>query len=231
MSSFTHKNLSLYFDREIKPTPHQVSGGTISQNSTDIWYNKRMNETAKEKKHDLRCEMRARRREVSPEERAQVSAGICRKLMDDPAVRSTLSGSGALAVYLASCDEIDLSGLVNEMIARGARVVSPRWNGETYDLARIKSLSADDLRLGPMNILEPDEADITRHDDVAVWIVPGLAFTADGRRLGYGGGWYDRLLADAAPDSVKIGVAHSFQLVPGIPVEAHDAMLDRIVTA
>ena len=48
---------------------------------------------------------------------------------------------------------------------------------------------------GPMNILEPAEADIVKPADVEVWVIPGLAFTKDGKRLGYGGGWYDRLLA------------------------------------
>lgn len=190
-----------------------------------------MNNTAKAIKLDLRREMRSRRKQITPEERERASGIICRKLMDDPAVLSAAtSEGGVLAVYLASSDEIDLSGLINEIIGRGARVVSPRWNGETYDLAKITSLSANDLRIGPMNILEPDEADITRPDDVTAWIVPGLAFTPDGRRLGYGGGWYDRLLADASDKSAKIGVAHAFQLVHEIPVEPHDAVLDRVVT-
>ena len=48
---------------------------------------------------------------------------------------------------------------------------------------------------GPMNILEPAEADIVKPADVEVWVIPGLAFTKDGKRLGYGDGWYDRLLA------------------------------------
>lgn len=81
-----------------------------------------------------------------------------------------------------------------------------------------------------MNILEPAEADITDPQDVAVWIVPGLAFTSDGKRLGYGGGWYDRLLTQAAAGSVKLGVAHGFQIAADLPSEPHDIPLDRIIS-
>jgi 5-formyltetrahydrofolate cyclo-ligase len=80
-----------------------------------------------------------------------------------------------------------------------------------------------------MNILESAEAEVVEPSEVAAWIVPGLAFTKDGKRLGYGGGWYDRLLADAN-GTLKIGVAHEFQIVDDLPHEPHDILLDRVVT-
>ena len=135
-----------------------------------------------------------------------------------------------IACLASTPDEIDLSSFIVEMLGRGAHVVAPRWNGETYELAKLKGLSGDSLRRGPMNILEPAEAEIAEPPEVAVWIIPGLAFTKDGRRLGYGGGWYDRLLAAAAGDSLKIGVAHEFQIVDDLPYEPHDALLSRVVT-
>ena len=73
------------------------------------------------------------------------------------------------------------------------------------------------------------EAEIVRPSEVAAWIVPGLAFTIQGDRLGYGGGWYDRLMA-GAKGSFKIGVAHDFQIVENLPHEPHDIQLIRIVT-
>ena len=81
-----------------------------------------------------------------------------------------------------------------------------------------------------MNILEPAEAEIVRPSDVAVWIVPGLAFTRDGKRLGYGGGWYDRFLASARKDALKIGVAHKFQILDNLPYEPHDILLNCVIT-
>lgn len=175
--------------------------------------------------------MRARRKALSPEERARTSTTICVKLIDDVAAQLRHFDCGdAVAVYLASPDEIDLTDFIHEMLNRGVTVVSPRWNGKTYELAKIRSLSGKDLRRGPMNILEPDEAEIVEPADVSAWIIPGLAFTSDGKRLGYGGGWYDRLLAASAKDSLKIGVAHDFQIVDDLPTEPHDVLVDRVVT-
>ena len=176
--------------------------------------------------------MRARRRALSPEARARASDIICAKLIAGGAITvrtDPYDGGGAIAVYLASPDEIDLSGFIREMLARGVTVVSPRWNGETYELAKLRGLSESHLRRGPMNIREPAEAELVEPSDVAAWIVPGLVFTKDGKRIGYGGGWYDRLLADAK-SSIKIGVAHEFQIVDDLPHEPHDIQLTHVVT-
>jgi 5-formyltetrahydrofolate cyclo-ligase len=63
-----------------------------------------------------------------------------------------------------------------------------------------------------------------------VVIVPGLAFTAGGDRLGQGGGWYDRFLAGVRPDCTTIGVCFSEQVVDAIPTEGHDVVMDHVVT-
>ena len=97
------------------------------------------------------------------------------------------------------------------MLDRGVKVVAPRWNGKTYELSRLKRLAECDLRRGPMGILEPAEAKIVKPSEVAAWIVPGLAFTANAKGF-------------------KIGVAHDFQIVENLPHEPHDIRLIRIVT-
>ena len=192
-----------------------------------------MEETSRSK-NAIRRWMRALRRALTRKEHKRASKVICNKLIDDnriPVAANSFDGGGAVAVYLASPEEIDLSDFIIAMLDRGITVVSPRWNGETYELAKLKSLSKASLRRGPMDILEPAEAEIVMSSKVAAWIVPGLAFTKDGVRLGYGGGWYDRLLADARKDSLKIGVAHEFQVVEALPSEPHDIRLDRLVVA
>lgn len=176
--------------------------------------------------------MRTLRRALSPEERDRASKIIAAKLINDSAVTDALDlleHDNTVAVYLASPDEINLSDLISHLLEFGVRVVAPRWNGETYELATLRSLSENDLRRGPQNILEPAEANVVDPSEVTMWIVPGLAFTKDGKRLGYGGGWYDRLLSSAAKWSVKIGVAHEFQIVENLPHEPHDILLNRVV--
>lgn len=62
-----------------------------------------------------------------------------------------------------------------------------------------------------------------------VIIIPLLAFDESGNRLGYGGGWYDRFLAEQ-PQALKIGLAYDVQRAPTLPVEPHDRSLDYVVT-
>ncbi len=185
-------------------------------------------------KNDIRKEMRLKRRALAPSERMAASAIICRKLADEifaaAAAGNTAARKPVIAVYLASREEIDLDTFISRMLKRKATLVSPRWNGATYELAKIRSLSQRDIRTGPMGIREPSGSFAVPPCEVDAWIVPGLAFTRHGKRLGYGGGWYDRLLAESRADSLKIGVGHGFQIVADLPSEPHDIILGRIVT-
>jgi len=65
---------------------------------------------------------------------------------------------------------------------------------------------------------------------VDVVIVPGVAFTPDGGRLGQGGGWYDRFLASVRPDCTSIGVGFDAQILDVLPTEPHDVALHSVVT-
>jgi 5-formyltetrahydrofolate cyclo-ligase len=76
-------------------------------------------------------------------------------------------------------------------------------------------------------VFPEDEVDPLWPDVV---IVPGLAFTTDGRRCGQGGGWYDRFLAALRDDCTTIGVCFAPQLVANLPTELHDIVLDAVVT-
>ena len=60
-------------------------------------------------------------------------------------------------------------------------------------------------------------------------IVPGRAFTRDGKRIGRGGGWYDRLLS-SSPDLYKMGVCFDFQVFDDLPIEEHDVVMDEVIS-
>jgi 5-formyltetrahydrofolate cyclo-ligase len=83
-----------------------------------------------------------------------------------------------------------------------------------------------------MGIREPDPRGRrpARVDRVDVVIAPGVAFDAAGRRLGYGGGFYDRLLPRLRPGTPVVGVAFATQVVDAVPATARDAPVDMIVT-
>ncbi len=76
----------------------------------------------------------------------------------------------------------------------------------------------------------PDASVPADPERIDVAIVPGVAFTGDGDRLGQGGGWYDRVLCTLRPDCLTIGVGFAPQIVDRLPVEPHDVRLHLIVT-
>ena len=183
-------------------------------------------------KAEIRREMKARRRGLAADEKAAADAVVCEKLKarrDIGEMIDPFDSGSSLAVYLASPDEINIDPYIEYVLHMDVEVVAPRWNGETYELAKLKGLDEKDLRRGPMGIREPVDADIVEPKNVYAWIIPGLAFTRGGKRLGYGGGWYDRFLASAAEGAIKIGVAYSFQIVDDLPTKPHDIMLADIV--
>lgn len=78
-----------------------------------------------------------------------------------------------------------------------------------------------------LGIFEPTEGQIAEPTPKSIILVPGLAFTKDGKRLGRGGGYYDRYLK--AHSVFSIGLCHSWQLLPDLPTEAHDQKVDLVI--
>jgi len=178
-------------------------------------------------KRDLRRSMRTARRAVPPEAKSRHEARIAQALLARRDVLSAIDAHSPVCVYLAVADEIDLAPFISEVRARGGVLVAPRWNGSAYALARLEG----ELREGPRGIPEPAYDDPVAPRDVGLWVAPGLAFTVDGARLGYGGGWYDRYFASASPTAPRIGVAYPFQIVSSLPCEKHDIALTNVLCA
>lgn len=107
----------------------------------------------------------------------------------------------------------------------GARVVMvfDSVPGEPVTAPFIERCRADGLTV----VVPEEEVEPTLPDVV---VVPGTAFTPDGRRLGQGGGWYDRFLPLVRSDCLTIGVGFEPQLVDDLPTEPHDVVLDVVIT-
>lgn len=190
-----------------------------------------MNDTAAEK-GTIRAAMRARRRAVSAAARAAASAAVCHAIWTRADVRAAVAARRPVAAYCATAEEIDLTALFETLWDAGAVVAVPRWEADARAYGLAVCARGAPLESGRMGILEP-AADARRVAPAAVgaWIVPGLAFTRDGARLGYGGGWYDRFLAAAAPDAATLGVAYPFQRVDALPEDPHDRRLTAVIFA
>jgi 5-formyltetrahydrofolate cyclo-ligase len=168
--------------------------------------------------------MMQRRDAVTDRERR--SASICAGVLAIPAYVA----ARAIHSYLPMRSEVDTRALLADALARGKGVVVPIVVPRAEELAHawLESLDAGALVAGSFGTFNPRQQRAAAPGDWDLTIVPLLAFDRQGYRLGYGKGYYDRLLAAAR--TTKIGVAFAAQEVAALPVEAHDVRLDWIVT-
>lgn len=101
----------------------------------------------------------------------------------------------------------------------------PRVNGVNLE---ILPYDCSRLELGSFHIEEPVGNDLVDPEILELIVTPGVAFDANGNRLGRGKGYYDRLLS--ATKATKIGVAYHFQMVDSLPAEPHDIPVDIVIT-
>ena len=137
-----------------------------------------------------------------------------------------------IAVFIPLPGEPDIWTPSQQLIAmQAARIYAPRMMPENQlDLVMITNTTA--LLRGPFGVIEPPLesnalADLTTLDAI---FIPGLAFSKDGGRLGFGGGWYDRLLARIPDKTIKIGVCWNELLIDSVPMDAWDVHVDGILT-
>jgi 5-formyltetrahydrofolate cyclo-ligase len=182
-------------------------------------------------KKQLRARLSATRGALPPAAVLARSARIIEALESLEPVRR----ARAVASFwpMAGRGEVDLTGLDQRLGARGlARYypfMDPKGAGFTTGFRRIES--SVDLQLRGRRFVEPPrDAAVAARGDVDVVIVPALAVTPEGHRLGFGSGFYDVTLPDVAPPAVTIVVAFSFQLLGELFVEDHDIACDLIVT-
>ncbi len=176
-------------------------------------------------KPDLRRQMRARLRELGSVERATRSAAFCEQLIQRPEYQEAKT----VAIFDPLPSEPDISQLW-EMAPR--RFVYPRIVEDQLQLLLAESMDELEQTAPNLPFREPPfiPERVVALGAIDLILVPGLAFSTDGHRLGRGGGYYDRLLATLLPGTAKLGVCFSFQLIPEVPMEAHDERVDLVVT-
>ncbi len=106
----------------------------------------------------------------------------------------------------------------------------PRIHGEKLQLVRITEREVLRRADWKMRLPEFEMAPVVSLSEVDLLLVPGVAFTKQGARLGRGGGYYDRLLATKAPHTTALGICFAAQLVAELPSESHDLPVDAVVT-
>jgi len=182
----------------------------------------------REAKRAMRIAVIEQRDALPPAERAAASQAIAARIVALP----EFAAAPSVLLTLPFRSEWDTRLVASAALAADKALLVPRVDpvARVLSLHRIESLT-DAVVPGYRGIPEPRaEAPHASPNDVAFALVPGVAFDGRGRRLGYGGGYYDRLLPLLPRAAPRIAGAFEVQLVDTVPAAGHDLAVDMIVT-
>jgi 5-formyltetrahydrofolate cyclo-ligase len=174
-------------------------------------------------KQAIRDELLLRRRSQDAGERLQYSLRAQERLL----ASAEFCLARSVALYSPARGEVFTDLLMDEALRLGKHLLFPRMRDRQLELVEIES--REELLPGPFGILEPSGGPPVAIGEVGLLVVPGVAFDRTGHRIGYGKGFYDRLL-HGADHACKAGIAFDFQLLTELPAEGHDVRMDLLAT-
>lgn len=175
-------------------------------------------------KTEMRTAIRTKRRALSAEEQRAAAQTVFERICTFEPYKN----AGTVMAYMACRGELSLEHVIRNALFSGKTLLLPRCEAPGIMTAR-RIRSMDDLAPGAYGLPEPREscaAIVPARIDLI--LVPGVAFDCAGHRLGQGGGYYDRFLAESS--AVRAGICHGFALLDGVPREAHDIRMDYVIT-
>ena len=178
----------------------------------------------------LRKEILTARNDLSAPARTLKSQAIANRLLG----LAEIAASSSIFIYVSFRSEVETMDLLTSLLALGKQVAVPytHINEKYLDAIQITD-PASQLIPGYCSIPEPTPeiraSQLISPALIDTIILPGSVFDERGGRFGYGGGFYDRFVAQA-PHARRIGLAFDLQIVPLAPIQAHDELLDLIVT-
>ena len=181
-------------------------------------------DTIQQQKAALRRELAAAERTMMPEEKRLSDSAILRQVLNTQEYRLART----VFAFVGRADEIDTRPLLEQILADGKRLCVPLCTAPgVMECREVRDLTV--LRPGAYGISEPpDNAPAVPPECVDLAIIPCAGAAADGRRLGRGGGYYDRFLAQYTGDALLL--CRERLLCPSIPQETHDIRVPAVVT-
>ena len=178
-------------------------------------------------KNAIRKKMRQQRDEYDEIMRKKKSSEIMKMLQK----QKEYENAEKICVYISKGSEVATHEWIRDILEEGSKkVVVPVTDVQKRKITLSMLSDMRDLKQGTYEILEPqeDKRNAVSPEQVDLFIIPGIAFDGNCSRIGYGGGYYDKLLSTIKKP--KIGVAYSFQIVQHIPKEKTDISVDKVIT-
>ena len=175
-------------------------------------------------KQELRRAIREQKRAMSIEEIERRSQKLGELFLQSDAYRNAKTIYG----YLPYNQEVRTVPMLEQAMRDGKRVAVPKCYGDEMKFIFMDDLSK--VEKGYANIPEPIADEPVAHDKTALVLMPGLAFDPQGHRIGYGGGFYDRFLAEE-PDHPTLALCYGFQMVEYLQTEEFDIPVHMVLWA
>lgn len=173
-------------------------------------------------KQQLRAQIRTAKRAMTPNQIEKASRHLAQLFLRLPQYRNAKSIYG----YLPFNQEVDTTLILAQALRDGKRVALPKTYDDEMRFIWVSNLT--DMQKSTLGCPEPVADAPIADDPDALVLLPGLAFDLQGGRMGYGGGFYDKFLADERHPTVAL--CYGFQLLPRVPVEWHDLRVDCIIS-
>lgn len=177
----------------------------------------------KELRSKIRCKTSAMS-ESQKEEEAQVVVNLLQRYISAQRVK-------VLAMFYPLNDEINILPLAYSALDVGCRVVMPRMESGEESRMEFYDFLPHLMAQGSLGVMEPVQGERVEASQIDLMIVPGVAFTPKGERMGRGKGYYDRYLSRQGFRAHTVGVCFAHQVVDRLPVEEHDKRVDRLFWA
>lgn len=175
-------------------------------------------------KAELRRQIREKKRAMTQGQIQTASARLGELFLETEQYRRAKTIYG----YLPYNQEVRTVPMLEQALRDGKRVAVPKVYGDEMKFIYLTDLSQ--VETGYAGIPEPVADGPVADDPTALVLMPGLAFTQKGDRMGYGGGFYDKFLA-AEPGHPTVALCYEFQMVSQLPTEAYDIPVDCVLWA
>lgn len=175
-------------------------------------------------KKALRRQIAGQKRAMTPEQIREKSEALTRSFLKTAQYRSAKTLYG----YLSYNQEVRTGEILRRALADGKTVAVPKVYGD--EMRFICLTDMDRVATGYAGIPEPVDDGPVGEDPHALVLMPGVAFTREGDRMGYGGGFYDKFLT-REPEHPTVALCYDFQLVDALPTEEFDIPVDLVLWA